>query len=64
MDEKKYSANDFVRVLEELKQFDYELWIRLSGYSHLSEAQWDWLIDYIKSDFSEIYKTYVCGNCM
>ena len=31
-------------ILEELKQEDYELWIRSQGYSHLSEEQWDWLI--------------------
>lgn len=31
-------------ILEELKQLDYELYIRTQGFSHLSEEQWDWLI--------------------
>ena len=33
-----------VKILEELKQLDYELFARV-GKSHLSEKQWDWLID-------------------
>ena len=33
-----------VDILEELKQEDYELWVRTNGHSHLSEEQWDWLI--------------------
>lgn len=33
-----------IRILEEMKQQDYELWIRTQGYSHLTEEQWDWLI--------------------
>ena len=33
-----------VKILEELKQLDYELLTRI-GKSHLSEKQWDWLID-------------------
>ena len=33
-----------IRILEELKQLDYELFARI-GKSHLSEKQWDWLID-------------------
>lgn len=33
-----------VQILEELKQRDYELFTRI-GKSHLSENQWDWLID-------------------
>ena len=33
-----------VKILEELKQLDYELFTRV-GKSHLSEKQWDWLID-------------------
>lgn len=33
-----------IRILEELKQLDYELFTRI-GKSHLSEKQWDWLID-------------------
>ena len=37
-----------VQILEELKQLDYELWIRTAGYSHLTEEQWDWLIDNFK----------------
>ena len=32
-----------VDILEESKQLDYELHIRI-GKSHLSEDQWDWLI--------------------
>lgn len=37
-----------VQILEELKQLDYELWIRTQGFSHLTEDQWDWLIDNFK----------------
>lgn len=33
-----------IKILEELKQLDYELFARV-GKSHLSEKQWDWLID-------------------
>ena len=33
-----------IRILEELKQLDYELFTRI-GKSHLNEKQWDWLID-------------------
>lgn len=33
-----------IKILEEMKQQDYELWIRTQGYSHLTEEQWDWLI--------------------
>lgn len=36
-------------ILEEMKQRDYELFVRTQGYSHLSEEQWDWLI----KEFSE-----------
>ena len=32
-------------ILEAMKQEDYELWIRTGGKSHLSEEQWDWLIE-------------------
>lgn len=38
-----------VEILEELKQLDYELYIRTQGFSHLSEEQWDWLIYNFKS---------------
>ena len=34
-------------ILKELKQLDYELFIRTQK-SHLSEAQWDWLIENFK----------------
>ena len=37
-----------VEILEELKQLDYELWIRTQGKSHLSEEQWDWIIKNFK----------------
>lgn len=37
-----------IHLLEEMKEHDYELWIRTNGYSHLSEEQWDWLIDNFK----------------
>ena len=33
-----------LEVLKELKQLDYELFVRTQGYSHLSEEQWNWLI--------------------
>ena len=33
-----------IKILEELKQLDYESFTRV-GKSHLSEKQWDWLID-------------------
>lgn len=36
--------------IEELKQLDYELWVRTSGYSHLDEKQWDWLIEVSKGE--------------
>ena len=35
-------------ILEKLKQEDYELWIHTQGKSHLSEEQWDWLIQTVK----------------
>lgn len=34
-----------IHLLEEMKELDYELWIRTNGYSHLTEKQWDWLIN-------------------
>ena len=34
-----------IKILKELKQLDYELFTRI-GKSHLSEKQWDWLIDH------------------
>ena len=37
------NQKDGVDILEELKQLDYELHIRIDK-SHLSEDQWDWLI--------------------
>lgn len=36
--------DDDIKILEELKQLDYKLFIRTQGYSHLTENQWDWLI--------------------
>lgn len=41
-------------ILEEMKQEDYELWIRTQGYSHLSEEQWDWLINNFEKRRKEI----------
>lgn len=40
--------NDLIQILQDLMQEDYELWIRTSGYSHLSEEQWEWLIEEVK----------------
>lgn len=40
-------------ILEEMKQEDYELWIRTQGHSHLSEEQWDWLIDIFEKKMKE-----------
>ena len=40
-------------ILEEMKQEDYELWIRTRGHSHLSEEQWDWLIDIFEKKMKE-----------
>lgn len=40
--------SDIISILENLKQEDYELWIRTQGKSHLSEEQWDWLIETVK----------------
>lgn len=40
--------NDLIQILQDLMQEDYELWIRTSGYSHLSEEQWEWLIEQVK----------------
>lgn len=37
-----------IDILEDLKQEDYELWIRTQGKSHLSEEQWDWVIENFK----------------
>ena len=31
-------------ILENLKQLDYGLWVRTGGCSHLSEEQWDYVI--------------------
>lgn len=36
------------KILEELKQLDYELY-QTQGFSHLSEEQWNWLIYNFKS---------------
>lgn len=47
---KKMSGKD---ILEEMKQEDYELWIRTQGHSHLSEEQWDWLIDIFEKKMKE-----------
>lgn len=41
-------------VLKTMKELDYELWIRTQGYSHLSEEQWDWLIE----NYDEVEKEY------
>ena len=42
-----------VEILKELKQLDYELYIRI-GKSHLSEDQWDWLIYNFKDQLEKI----------
>lgn len=44
---------NFINILKELKQEDYELWIRTQYYSHLSEDQWDWLIKNVKDKYYE-----------
>lgn len=44
------SSQAAIHLLEEMKELDYELWIRTKGYSHLTEKQWDWLI----SNFREM----------
>lgn len=35
------------KLLKELMQLDYELYCRI-GKSHLSEDQWEWLIEQFK----------------
>ena len=32
------------QILEDMKQEDYETWIRMIGKSHLSEERWDFVI--------------------
>ena len=52
-----------VQILEELKQEDYELWIRTSD-SHLSEEQWTWLINNFKRIQTEsLDGKYQYKNC-
>ena len=52
-----------VKILEELKQLDYELYIRTQGFSHLSEEQWNWLIYNFKSyDTKQILKDSTFHN--
>ena len=51
-----------VEILEELKQLDYELWIRTQGFSHLSEEQWNWLIYNFKSYDTKISKDSTFHN--
>ena len=48
MNDDLISRQAAIHLLEEMKELDYELWIRTNGYSHLSEEQWDWLIDNFK----------------
>ena len=48
MSDDMISRQAAIHLLEEMKELDYELWIRTNGYSHLSEEQWDWLIDNFK----------------
>lgn len=45
-------------ILENLKQLDYELWIRTGGYSHLSEEQWDYVIQ----EFEKMRKQEKCAK--
>lgn len=40
--------DNVVEKFKELKQLDCELRIRTQGHSHLSEEQWDWLIEQLK----------------
>lgn len=44
---------NLIKILEELKQTDYELFIRTQN-SHLSEEQWDWLINNTKKKLGDI----------
>ena len=38
-----------IKILEEMKQLDYELYCRTGGaFSHLDEDEWDWLIETFK----------------
>ena len=38
-----------IKILEEMKQLDYELYCRTGGaFSHLDEDEWDWLIEQFK----------------
>ena len=41
-----------INVLEELKELDYELYIR-TGYSHLMEGHWDFVIKRYKEAIKE-----------
>lgn len=50
MSDDQISRQAAIHLLEEMKELDYELWIRTNGYSHLTEKQWDWLI----SNFQEM----------
>lgn len=51
---KKETIKSAIEILQEMKQLDYELWIRTSGYSHLSEEEWDWLIDNFEETANKI----------
>ena len=50
---KNQKDNDHIKYgierLKELKQLDYELYIRTTK-SHLSEEQWEWLIQNFKGE--------------
>ena len=43
-----------IKILEDMKQEDYELSIYLNGRSHMSEEQWDWLIHNFKEKLDKI----------
>lgn len=47
------TCEKIIDILENMKQDDYELWIRTVGYSHLSEEQWEWLIRNFKEHLKE-----------
>ena len=51
---------NFINILKELKQEDYELYIRTQGCSHLSECQWDWLINNVKDKFYDKIISTIC----
>lgn len=47
-----FSKQAAINPLEELKELDYELYIR-TGYSHLTEEQWDFIIKSYKENLKK-----------